>query len=626
MNFDKILTDIILQEALEDNLISLIKLKEPNITEKGISQILNKLKEIDQKKGNDSKRLLEFYYQNGKNWENLTEEYKLYLDLLKKQLVKQDINSFKSFLDFANYVHGLQGSIKKKTDIKVDLPKEDPNNKDKTHFDKNFGDIPLVYKTNEIKIYHARDAKDCIKLGYGLPYTGMPFCISRTSNNLYNVYRRNNGSFYFIFYKESKESLHDSYVMVFNNNGQKIELTFIDNATQTWDINSILNTFPELKDPWNKGILKQVPFTEDEVAKMDLYEECQKEHNIEYFKDLNSEQLREYIEFGYSLDYERLEWLKENKYDNLINDWCTKGIRLDKDIFNFLNDKERNTWKKFRERELKLLREHDNRNGTNFFINQINDIDKKNIPIIQEYFNEYIKKVSDRNTEELINMYSPLIKDGVLEENVDLSNNYLLKIPDIFKGIKVTEYFDCSDNNLTSLENCPSIIGKGFNCSHNQLTSLENCPISVGKQFYCSHNDLTSLEGSPREIRTVFNCSSNELTSLVGGPEKVGGDFVVEFNQLTNLEGSPSIVGGWFYCSNNNLTSLEGSPSIVGGRFYCSNNNLTSLEGIPITIGGHFDCINNPVPFYEEDIKQAMENRRLKESQVMESFRKFFWI
>ena len=42
---------------------------------------------------------------------------------------------------------------------------------------------------------------------------------------------------------------------------------------------------------------------------------------------------------------------------------------------------------------------------------------------------------------------------------------------------------------------------------------------SVGEDFNCSYNQLTSLEGAPKEVGGGFNCYYNELTSLVGLPQ-----------------------------------------------------------------------------------------------------------
>jgi len=165
-----------------------------------------------------------------------------------------------------------------------------------------------------------------------------------------------------------------------------------------------------------------------------------------------------------------------------------------------------------------------------------------------------------------------------------------------FKGIRfgvVTGVFDCSNNELTSIEGAPQEVGRGFYCSYNQLTSLEGAPQKVGRGFNCSGNNLTSLEGSPQEVGEDFDCSYNSLKSLVGAPQKVRGAFICRKNKLKSLVGSPQEVGGYFDCSDSNLTSLEGSPQEVGEDFDCRFNSLTSLAGSPQKVGGAFDCRYN---------------------------------
>ena len=120
-----------------------------------------------------------------------------------------------------------------------------------------------------------------------------------------------------------------------------------------------------------------------------------------------------------------------------------------------------------------------------------------------------------------------------------------------------------------------------FNCSGNQLISLEGAPQKVGGNFSCSINQLTSLKGAPKKVDGWFDCYENQLTSLEGAPKEVGGRFWCSWNKLTSLKGAPQMVSGSFECSSNQLTSLEGAPQTVGGDFCCENNpNLHSLEGI----------------------------------------------
>ena len=134
-------------------------------------------------------------------------------------------------------------------------------------------------------------------------------------------------------------------------------------------------------------------------------------------------------------------------------------------------------------------------------------------------------------------------EDGTIDVDgdVDLSGKNIDKLP--LKFGKVTGSFYCNDNQLTSLEGCPSKVGDGFYCYYNQLTSLEGCPTEIGGGFYCSNNKLTSLEGSPSEVGGDFVCSDNQLTSLEGCPNRVGGDFVCYRNQLVDVKGFPLILG-----------------------------------------------------------------------------------
>jgi hypothetical protein len=151
-----------------------------------------------------------------------------------------------------------------------------------------------------------------------------------------------------------------------------------------------------------------------------------------------------------------------------------------------------------------------------------------------------------------------------------------------FKGIrfgKVRGDFNCSWNNLTSLEGAPQEVYGYFDCKWNNLTSLEGAPGKVGGDYHCSYNVIESLVGSPQVVVGDFDCSNNSLKSLIGAPQEVGDYFRCWKNELTNLEGAPQVVGGGFDCTGNKLTSLEGAPQKVGGAgFGCYVFELESAE------------------------------------------------
>jgi hypothetical protein len=161
--------------------------------------------------------------------------------------------------------------------------------------------------------------------------------------------------------------------------------------------------------------------------------------------------------------------------------------------------------------------------------------------------------------------------------------------------VDIEGYFDCSCEELTDFKGVRfGVVTGSFNCSGNNLKSLEGAPQEVGLGFDCDNNNLKSLVGAPQKVGDYFNCYWNKLTSLVGAPQEVGGIFDCSSNKLTSLVGAPQEVGEIFDCSYNKLTSLVGAPQKVG-RFDCCYNKLTSLEGAPQKVGEGFYCYNNPI-------------------------------
>ena len=79
--------------------------------------------------------------------------------------------------------------------------------------------------------------------------------------------------------------------------------------------------------------------------------------------------------------------------------------------------------------------------------------------------------------------------------------------------------------------------------------------------------DLTELPLTFNKVSGYFNCYNNRLTSLKGCPRWVGGSFGCVDNQLTSLEFSPDYVGGNFYCSNNKLVDNY-CDTDIGKDFY----------------------------------------------------------
>jgi hypothetical protein len=92
--------------------------------------------------------------------------------------------------------------------------------------------------------------------------------------------------------------------------------------------------------------------------------------------------------------------------------------------------------------------------------------------------------------------------------DVNITDKNLTKIPVKF-GV-VDGYFDCSDNQLNSLEGAPQTVDRDFYCNDNQLKSLEGAPQTVDGGFYCYKNQLKSLEGAPQTVGRHFDCRNQK--------------------------------------------------------------------------------------------------------------------
>jgi len=103
--------------------------------------------------------------------------------------------------------------------------------------------------------------------------------------------------------------------------------------------------------------------------------------------------------------------------------------------------------------------------------------------------------------------------------SVILRSKGLTKIP--WKFGYINGSFDCSYNELESLENCPEIVVMDFFCNNNKLISLKHGPNKVYRHYHCSHNKLKTLEFCPVHIGETFYCNFNLIETLEHVPINV---------------------------------------------------------------------------------------------------------
>lgn len=177
---------------------------------------------------------------------------------------------------------------------------------------------------------------------------------------------------------------------------------------------------------------------------------------------------------------------------------------------------------------------------------------------------------------------------------------WMLDIPDNqIKVFTVNGDFEFAEN--VKIKQLPDWIGRiqyvygQYSCDNLGLTTLKNSPKHIKWTFDCSFNDLTTLENGPIYIGTSYFCNNNKLTSLKGCPEKIDGIFSCTYNKLKSLIHGPKIVQNSYHCNNNFLETLNGAPKNINGIFNCINNHLHSLEGGPEYVRDKYECYNNPI-------------------------------
>jgi hypothetical protein len=99
-----------------------------------------------------------------------------------------------------------------------------------------------------------------------------------------------------------------------------------------------------------------------------------------------------------------------------------------------------------------------------------------------------------------------------VDEEVDLYNKNLKKLP--LKFNKVNVWFDCSFNQLTTLEGSPVEVNDGFDCSNNKLTSFEFTPKIIRSGFDCRFNNIKTFEYFPSFIKYYFWCNGNPIEEV----------------------------------------------------------------------------------------------------------------
>ena len=157
------------------------------------------------------------------------------------------------------------------------------------------------------------------------------------------------------------------------------------------------------------------------------------------------------------------------------------------------------------------------------------------------------------------------------------------------------------------------------------LTTLKGCPQKITGFFDCSYNNLKSLEYGPEYVGENFKCVSWNLTSLRGAPENIDGDFLCNQNKkLTSIEFCPKYIKGCCKLHHCSITSLHNIHLYIKStqRLYVGGNKISShMLGLllikELTFVGCFptDIMNEPIQIINKYLEQPVSKQRMFDCQ-----------
>lgn len=181
---------------------------------------------------------------------------------------------------------------------------------------------------------------------------------------------------------------------------------------------------------------------------------------------------------------------------------------------------------------------------------------------------------------------------------VDNKNNQLLKSKvDIVSWLK---FYQIHNTQLIENEEYGYTVdvSGSVNLFEKDLKKIEVKFNTINGAFDCSMNELTTLNGSPHEVNGNFHCYSNLLTSLVDGPQYVSDNYLCFANKITCLLGAPKKIYKDFDCSFNQIKSLQHCPQEIKQMFLLNDNLIESIniKQFPRVVGDKVILYNNLLP------------------------------
>ena len=207
--------------------------------------------------------------------------------------------------------------------------------------------------------------------------------------------------------------------------------------------------------------------------------------------------------------------------------------------------------------------------------------------------------------------------DSDWEENCEFSREYSDKSSRTITitGKKIT-HFDCSSNQLTSLNVSKNKALTYLNSFFNHLTSLDVSKNTELTFLHCGFNQITNLDISKNVELEYLACQGNLLTDLDISKNIKLMYLYCSGNQLTELDLSKNTDMLFLFCRENLLTSLDVSLNTKLIYLVCFNNQLTSLDVSKNTELTAFECGENQLTSLDVSNNTKLTNLECRENYL----------
>lgn len=178
------------------------------------------------------------------------------------------------------------------------------------------------------------------------------------------------------------------------------------------------------------------------------------------------------------------------------------------------------------------------------------------------------------------------------------------------------EYFNCTYNQIQSIDVTALTNLRFLDCFNNQLSNLNVNGLTNLLELWCSFNQLTTIDVSSLTNLQELVCTNNQIASInVSGLASMT-RLSCESNQITalNTTGATSIIT--LTCSNNLLSTYDPSGLINLDYFDCSNNLLTSLNLTSLGNANFLICSNNQLSSIDLSNMSSLSVFRCNSNQI----------